>query len=102
MGIIRGVTYPQVAILEAAQLLKKDPDNFVSLFYSGFSHSVLGNIDTAKTYFKKCVQLRPNYVPARQYLANMYSLQDSAELSREQYLIVIAQSDSLFQIGHGS
>lgn len=85
------------AVKQYERLLERDPGNITALFYIGFSHSVLGNVEEAKNYFKKFVELRPTNVQGRIFLAQMYSLQDSVAASTEQYSIVIALSDSMMK-----
>ncbi len=93
-GIYVGQKKYDHAVKQYEKLLVRDPENVTALFFIGFSHSVLGNIEAAKNYFQKFVMRRPTNIMGRTYLAQMYSLEDSVDIASEQYNIVIALADS--------
>ena len=74
--------------------LKKEADNITALFYHGFGCFVLGRFDSAKASFKRLVELRPNNMQARQYLGQIYSIQDSTEQGRFHANILVSLADS--------
>ncbi|NUN70683.1 MAG: hypothetical protein HUU02_13355, partial [Bacteroidetes bacterium] len=65
-----------------------------ALFYAAFSYNVLGKMDTAKTYYKRLLALRPNNMQSHQSLIGIYSQQDSAELGRYHAETLIGLADS--------
>lgn len=76
------------------QLLEKDPKNITALFYAAFSYNVLEKMDTAKSFYKRLIALRPNNMQSHQALIGIYAGQDSSDLGRYHAETLITLADS--------
>lgn len=88
----------------AGQFQKKvrsDPNNVLALYYGGTSYNMSGQIDSARTFFKRYVELRPSDLNGRSKLAETYRLQDSLETARKMYGDILAIVDSLGKEDNG-
>ncbi|MDE3056908.1 MAG: tetratricopeptide repeat protein [Bacteroidota bacterium] len=80
---------------EYSKILTFAPNNVNALFYGGFSYSMVGKFDTAKTMYQKVVELKPDYPPGYIYLGRMYHAEDSLEQEVQVYNRVLKIMDSL-------
>lgn len=83
------------AAVEYSKILTFAPNNISALFYGGFSYSMIGKFDTAKTMYKKVVELKPDYPQGYIYLGRMYHAEDSLEQEIQTYNAVLKVMDSL-------
>jgi tetratricopeptide (TPR) repeat protein len=83
------------AAAEYSKILTFAPTNISALFYGGFSYSMIGKFDTAKTMYKKVVELRPDYPQGYMYLGRMYHAEDSLGQEIQTYNAVLKVMDSL-------
>lgn len=67
----------------AFEALERPNDPYV-LTYLGYSHRKLGNVDLALGYYDQALEIRPDYVRARQYLGEGYLAMDRLDDAKGQ------------------
>ncbi|HLP15151.1 MAG TPA: tetratricopeptide repeat protein [Bacteroidota bacterium] len=77
------------------RILGRYPDDKSALFYAGYSFSVLEKFDSAKTMYKRYVELMPQSVQGRLSLAQAYANMDSLAITRKIYQGTLTLLDSL-------
>jgi tetratricopeptide (TPR) repeat protein len=77
------------------RILKHYPDDKSALFYAGYSLSVLEKFDSAKTMYKRYVELMPASIQGRLSLAQAYANVDSLSMTKKVYAQTLELLDSL-------
>ena len=72
-----------------------DPNNISALVNGGLCYRAIGKLDTAKTFFKRAVELKPDFLPVQMHLAFTFYMQDSSDLSKAQYQRVLSIIDTI-------
>jgi tetratricopeptide (TPR) repeat protein len=76
--------------LEVLALVKNQNDPRV-LNYTGYSNRKLGRLDTAFGYYKKALDIDPNFVLAREYLGEGYVAAGRIDLAKGQLTEIAAR-----------
>lgn len=78
-----------LGVLAYQEAMELEPFNAVYRFESGLRHVKLGEVEKAESLVKNAIEIEPNFLPARVWLAKRYAESGRVDLAEHEYREVV-------------